>query len=252
MIRVARGIWSSIRASGRTQICARSDSFKPWHSARFTVDAPTIKNYLREVATRTASMSTFTSVPRSCLPLGRTPAGAGPSRRFGTAEELELEARFVFMCSGYYNYDAGYRPNFPGEENFGGPILQPQHRPRDLDYAGKERRRYRQRRRAHNDAATFANIDRFTRTGHELAADIIFYRNRIELVAFGGAKLGRNGQDVDVSKSMTYKSMLLSDVPTMAFTMGYINASWTLRADLVSEYVCRLLNCMDARATTPS
>jgi cation diffusion facilitator CzcD-associated flavoprotein CzcO len=125
--------------------------------------------------------------------------------------------------------------------------LQPQHRPRDLDYAGKERRRYRQRRRAHNDAATFANIDRFTRTGHELAADIIFYRNRIELVAFGGAKLGRNGQDVDVSKSMTYKSMLLSDVPTMAFTMGYINASWTLRADLVSEYVCRLLNCMDAR-----
>lgn len=62
-----------------------------------------------------------------------------------------------------------------------------------------------------------------------------------------GAKLGRNGQDVDVSKSMTYKSMLLSDVPTMAFTMGYINASWTLRADLVSEYVCRLLNCMDAR-----
>lgn len=193
-------------------------------------------------------MSTFTSVPRSCLPLGRTPAGAGPSRRFGTAEELELEARFVFMCSGYYNYDAGYRPNFPGEENFGGPILQPQHRPRDLDYAGKERRRYRQRRRAHNDAATFANIDRFTRTGHELAADIIFYRNRIELVAFGGAKLGRNGQDVDVSKSMTYKSMLLSDVPTMAFTMGYINASWTLRADLVSEYVCRLLNCMDARS----
>jgi hypothetical protein len=44
---------------------------------------------------------------------------------------------------------------------------------------------------------------------------------------------------------MTYKGMLLSDVPNFAFTLGYSNASWTLKADLTSEYVCRLLNHMD-------
>jgi monooxygenase len=45
---------------------------------------------------------------------------------------------------------------------------------------------------------------------------------------------------------MTYKGMMLSGVPNMAFTVGYTNASWTLKADLTSEYVCRLLNHMDA------
>ena len=50
---------------------------------------------------------------------------------------------------------------------------------------------------------------------------------------------------------MTYKGMMLSDVPNLAFTLGYTNASWTLKADLTCEYVCRLLNHMDEHGYTP-
>ena len=57
----------------------------------------------------------------------------------------------------------------------------------------------------------------------------------------------RNGEDVDLTQSMSYKGMMLSGMPNMAFTIGYTNASWTLKADLVSEFVCRVLNYMDAK-----
>ncbi len=51
-----------------------------------------------------------------------------------------------------------------------------------------------------------------------------------------------DGKEVDMGKRMTYKGMMLSDVPNMVFTVGYTNASWTLKADLVATYTCRLLN----------
>ena len=55
-----------------------------------------------------------------------------------------------------------------------------------------------------------------------------------------------DGQAVPVPDRLTYKSLMLEDVPNLAFTIGYTNASWTLKADLTSEYVCRLINHMDA------
>ena len=63
---------------------------------------------------------------------------------------------------------------------------------------------------------------------------------------FGGATVTRNGEDIDLTKSMTYKGLMLSGLPNMAVTFGYTNASWTLKADLVSEFICRVLNFMDA------
>ena len=63
---------------------------------------------------------------------------------------------------------------------------------------------------------------------------------------FGGAAALRNGEPVDLSKSMCYKGLMLTGVPNMAITFGYTNASWTLKADLVSEFICRVLNYMDA------
>jgi monooxygenase len=51
---------------------------------------------------------------------------------------------------------------------------------------------------------------------------------------------------VELSKTLAYKGMMLSGVPNFALALGYTNASWTLKCDLVSEYVCRLLNHMDA------
>ena len=56
----------------------------------------------------------------------------------------------------------------------------------------------------------------------------------------------RDGEPLNLPSRMAYKGMMLSDVPNFAFTVGYTNASWTLKADLVAEYFCRLLNHMDA------
>jgi monooxygenase len=80
----------------------------------------------------------------------------------------------------------------------------------------------------------------------ELAADIIITATGLNLQLFGGAEIRRNGIAVELSDTMAYKGMMLTDMPNMAFTIGYTNASWTLKADLVSEFVCRVLNYMDA------
>jgi monooxygenase len=83
------------------------------------------------------------------------------------------------------------------------------------------------------------------RSGGELAADMIVTATGLALVPVGGAKLVVDGQPVDLSKRFIYKGMMYSDVPNLASVFGYTNASWTLKADLVCEYVCRLLNHMD-------
>jgi cation diffusion facilitator CzcD-associated flavoprotein CzcO len=96
-------------------------------------------------------------------------------------------------------------------------------------------------------------IERFTETGirlasgAELPADIIVTATGLELLAFGGVELFVDGERVDPAGTMAYKGMMLSDVPNMAFTVGYTNASWTLKSDLVDEYVCRLLAHMKKR-----
>lgn len=95
-------------------------------------------------------------------------------------------------------------------------------------------------------------IDRFTPTGirlnsgQQLPADIIVTATGLNLQLFGGAAVTVDGESVDLTKAMAYKGMMLSGLPNMAYTVGYTNASWTLKADLVSEFVCRLLNYMDA------
>jgi cation diffusion facilitator CzcD-associated flavoprotein CzcO len=93
----------------------------------------------------------------------------------------------------------------------------------------------------------------FTETGLELEsgatleADIVITATGLNLVAFGGIALEVDGRAVVLPEAMAYKGLMLSDVPNFAFVVGYTNASWTLKADLVSEYVCRLLTYMDER-----
>ncbi len=95
-------------------------------------------------------------------------------------------------------------------------------------------------------------IDRFTGTGiklssgDELEADIIITATGLNMQLLGGAELGRNGEPIDFTTTMTYKGLMFSGIPNAAVSFGYTNASWTLKADLVSEFVCRLLNYMDA------
>jgi hypothetical protein len=75
------------------------------------------------------------------------------------------------------------------------------------------------------------------------------------LQAVGGIELRVNGREVDPGQTLAYKGVMMSGVPNLAGVFGYTNASWTLKADLICEYVCRLLNVMDrkgARQVTPT
>jgi len=95
-------------------------------------------------------------------------------------------------------------------------------------------------------------IERFTQngirltSGEELTADIIVTATGIEVIAFGEVKLTVDGTEVPPHETYGYKGMMFSRVPNMTSVFGYTNASWTLRADLISRYMCRLINYMDA------
>ena len=79
-------------------------------------------------------------------------------------------------------------------------------------------------------------------SGKEIVADIAVTATGLELLPIGGAQLIVDGVPVDAAQTMTYKGVMFSDIPNFAQVMGYINASWTLKADLASRYLCRLLN----------
>ncbi|MEO1059569.1 MAG: NAD(P)/FAD-dependent oxidoreductase, partial [Actinomycetota bacterium] len=81
-------------------------------------------------------------------------------------------------------------------------------------------------------------------SGDHLDADIIVTATGLKCVMLGEVDIAVDGEPVDFSQRWTYKGFAYSDVPNLASSFGYINASWTLRADLICEYVCRLLNHM--------
>ena len=136
------GTWDLFRYPG-----VRSDSdmstfgynFRPWTARTVLADGPSIRAYVQATAEeyhvgdhiyfgRHVIDASWSSVT------GRWTVHA----RNDASGELETyTARFLLGCTGYYNYDEGYRPEFPGESSFGGPIIHPQHWPEDLDYAGK-------------------------------------------------------------------------------------------------------------------
>jgi monooxygenase len=95
-----------------------------------------------------------------------------------------------------------------------------------------------------------ATIDRFTPAGvrladdGELAADIIVTATGLRLMMLGGLELEVDGVPVELGSTIAYKGMMLCGIPNLAFAIGYTNASWTLKADLVAEHVCRLLGHM--------
>jgi monooxygenase len=139
------GTWDLFRYPG-----IRSDSdmftlgysFKPWTEPKAIADGPRILNYVRETATengidkhiryhhrvKRASWST----PDACWTVeAERIAGEG------AVETISFTCNFLFMCSGYYNYENGYSPEFPGAKDFAGRIVHPQKWTDDVDYAGK-------------------------------------------------------------------------------------------------------------------
>ena len=384
------GTWDLFRYPG-----IRSDSdmhtlgygFRPWTEAKSIAGGPSILRYVRQAA-RDSGIEEKIRLHHRVVGAEWSTAEARwtvEAERSDTGETVRLTCGFLFICSGYYRYDQGYAPEFPGMERFSGRVVHPQHWPDDLDYAGKRvvvigsgatamtlvpalaeqaaRVTMLQRsptyvvsmpaedaiagrlRRMLPDRAAYAivrwknvllqmasyqlsrrrpeymksllrrgvkralppgydvdthfnprynpwdqrlclvpdgdlfkaisagraeivtdQVDTFTEngirleSGAELDADLIVTATGLNLQFLGGMRVAVDGREPDLAKAMAYKGMMLSDVPNFVFTLGYTNASWTLKADLTSEYACRLLTHMDAhgyrqcvpRVTDPS
>jgi cation diffusion facilitator CzcD-associated flavoprotein CzcO len=370
------GTWDLFRYPG-----IRSDSdmhtlgyrFKPWTAAKSISDGEAILDYVRETA-RDGRIDTKIRFQHRVVRAEWSSEEAlwsVEAERVDSGEAVHLTCNYLWVCSGYYRYDEGFTPEFPGAEDFGGEVVHPQHWPEDLDYSGKRvvvigsgatavtlvpamaekaahvtmlqrsptyiaslpaedpiangLRRFlpekavytivrwknvmiqsliyqlsRRRPRAikqfirkgverslpagydidkhfkpkynpwdqrmclvpngdlfkairDGDATVVTDtIERFTEngikldSGEQLEADVIITATGLNLLFLGGMELVVDGEPVNIAEKMAYKGMMLSGVPNCAFTVGYTNASWTLKADLTSEYVCRVLAHMDA------
>jgi len=368
------GTWDLFRYPG-----IRSDSdmstfgfnFRPWTASKVLADGPSIREYVEATANEyhvydNIRFGQFVQHASWSSTTGRWTVQA---RNDATGEIDTYTARFLLGCTGYYNYDEGYRPKFPGEESFAGQIVHPQHWPEDLDYAGKrvvvigsgatavtlvpamaptaghvtmlqrsptyiialpavdkiavwmrkflpemavyrlsrirnigiQRLSYVVSRRWPNfmrkvvvasarrqlgpdyDLSNFTpkynpwdqrlcvvpdgdlfrvirdgkadvvtdTIDTFTESGvrlssgQELPADIVVAATGLQIQMLGGATVDVDGEPLRLNEVLTYKSVLIENVPNAAMIFGYTNASWTLKADIAAQYAVRLLNYLD-------
>ncbi|MFN0186687.1 MAG: flavin-containing monooxygenase [Aquabacterium sp.] len=367
------GTWDLFRYPG-----VRSDSdmytlgfrFKPWKDRKSIAAAPVILDYLRETVREYGLERHITYGQKLVHADWRASDAAWTVQiRQPDGSVRTMQARFLHLCCGYYRYDQGYMPDYPGQAQFQGRLVHPQQWPDDLDHAGKQvvvigsgatavtlvpamaataakvtmlqrsptwmfslpavdriamglravlplraahaltrwknvmmaiylfwvcRKRpqkvgdfllkqaakelppgydlnthfkprynpWEQRLCLLPDADLFKSItagraavvtdqiETFTadglrlKSGAELKADIIVSATGLELQMLGGASLSVDGQPVEGHRLVNYKGVMYGGLPNLAATFGYTNASWTLKADLTSEYVCRLLNHM--------
>ena len=374
------GTWDLFRYPG-----IRSDSdmytlgfpFRPWDSDKSIADGESILQYVRDTASEFGIDQKIRFNHRAVRASwsSEDDLWTVDAERSDTGETVSITCRFLFMCSGYYRYDEGYTPPFPGLDRFQGKVVHPQFWSDDIDYAGKRvvvigsgatavtlvpsmageaahvtmlqrspsyvislpgqdpiarvlrrllparlayslvrwknvivtsafyqlsRRRPKlvkkllregTRRRlppgydvdvhfkprynpwdqrlclvpdgdlfdaisqGHVDIAT-DEIETFTergiqlKSGRELEADLVVTATGLNLQPLGGVDPIIDGQPVDVPSTMVYKGCMFSGIPNFALSFGYTNASWTLKADLICQYVSRVLNHMDARGYT--
>src|SRR5581483_556592 len=95
-----------------------------------------------------------------------------------------------------------------------------------------------------DEIETFTETGIKLRSGRELGADLVVSATGLNLEILAGAELEIDGRRADPATTVSYKGVLYSDIPNLASVFGYTNASWTLKAELISGYVCRLLNHM--------
>lgn len=368
------GTWDLFRYPG-----VRSDSdmhtlgysFRPWEEDQVIADGPSILDYVRDTAAEYGVGDRIRLGHRVREAAWNSEQSVWQVRaeRSDTGETVELTSSFLLMCSGYYDYERGYTPQFPGREDFTGTVVHPQHWPEDLDYSDQRvvvigsgatavtlvpamagdaahvtmvqrspsyvislpaddalaaslRRRlparvayqlvrvrnvalmtltYQLSRRfpeaakrvirrgvmrqlpADFDIDTHFKplynpwdqrlcvcpdgdlfealrsgrasvitdeIEAFTpgglrlRDGTELPADVIVTATGLNLLALGGLQISVDGAPLELPEHLAYRGLMLDGVPNLAMSIGYTNASWTLKCDLTCEYVCRLLNHM--------
>jgi monooxygenase len=94
---------------------------------------------------------------------------------------------------------------------------------------------------------TFTETGIKLKSGQELAADMIVTATGLNLQMLGGMTIEVDGKPFEMNQTMNYKGVMFEGLPNLAMTFGYTNASWTLKADLTSEYICRLLKHMDKK-----
>jgi cation diffusion facilitator CzcD-associated flavoprotein CzcO len=94
---------------------------------------------------------------------------------------------------------------------------------------------------------TFTETGIELRSGAELQADIVITATGLNLLPLGGVSYSVDGSPIDLSDTITYKGMMLTGIPNFLYAVGYTNASWTLKVDLICEHFCRLLALMDER-----
>jgi len=110
--------------------------------------------------------------------------------------------------------------------------------------------------RAGNVSVVTDQIETFTekgirlQSGNELAADIIVTATGLTMKIMSGVQLVVDDVPVDLAKAFIYKGTMYRDIPNLASALGYVNASWTLKCELIAQHVCRLLNYMDRHAYT--
>jgi cation diffusion facilitator CzcD-associated flavoprotein CzcO len=97
---------------------------------------------------------------------------------------------------------------------------------------------------------TFTEDGLRLKSGDELKADLIITATGLNLQPLGGVEPSIDGAPVDVPRTMVYKGCMFSGIPNFALSFGYTNASWTLKADLICQFVCRVVNHMDAHGYT--
>lgn len=363
------GTWDLFRYPG-----IRSDSdmftlgftFRPWTSDAAIADGTSIREYVQDTAREEGVLPRIRFRHRVMGADWDSARARWIVQVDAGGEAQVFLCRFLFFCSGYYDYARGHDPEFPNRADFAGRIVHPQHWPADLDYAGKRvvvigsgataitlipslvaqaqhvtmlqrspgyilaipgrdaigralqrvlprklayrlirwknilistalfqfaRRRpqalgrwlveqaqrssgvdakhlqpayapWDQRLCIAPDADFFAalrsgrasiatdTVASFTPTGlrlgsgAELPADIVVTATGLKLQLFGGARISVDGRPVNVAESLSYKGMMLAGVPNFALAMGYTNASWTLKAELIARQVCRMLNHM--------
>ena len=371
------GTWDLFRYPG-----VRSDSdmftlgyrFRPWTDPQAIADGPSILRYIRATAEEAGIVPRirFRHVVRRAAWSSADACWTVHADNLDAGTAAQFRARFLYVCSGYYSYAEGYRPEFAGEADFRGPLVSPQFWPEGLDVAGKKvvvigsgatavtlvpalaasaahvtmlqrsptyvvtrpgrdriaevllrhlparlayaiarwknvligtfyyrlaRRRPAQVKerlvamaaaqvgpecdarthfsprynpwdqrvclvpdgdlfgaiRAGRASVVTDTIDRFEAEGIRLAsgttlpAEVVVVATGLKLNLLGDIALTIDGKPCRPNESMAYKGMMLSDVPNLALCFGYTNASWTLKADLTSGYVCRLLRHMDRR-----
>ncbi|MEQ9314578.1 MAG: NAD(P)/FAD-dependent oxidoreductase, partial [Henriciella sp.] len=137
------GTWDIFRYPG-----IRSDSdmhtlgynFKPWEERKAIADGPSILKYVRETAEENGidKQIRFNHLVRKASWDSDAAIWSVEAEDAKTGETHQLTCRFLYMCSGYYSYEGGYKPDFPGEADFKGKVIHPQKWPEDLDYKDKK------------------------------------------------------------------------------------------------------------------